>query len=533
MSLKLQLLSVKGAQWVGWCKHRLAGLTNLRMQTKGSILKQVYVLPGNIKAMVISWDVCDIIRIWGGASGFIFHPRSDSFPGGISSADGNPILAVYAYPFVDDDHGSGVLSGDSGSWGYTTDLENYGNLDWIGTDGVIVSWRGPSGRSLPMDSLHNYPGFTIFDYETTGDFPVSHYTLYQYLVYQGGEILFEFPVTSKVLGATDVYVVLGVDYAGRINPDGGMGGFYTEVWRGVAERIGYLSDSRPTVPWFFNLAGSEAVSAGKKLVIAEDGESVDFTAIPTGEGSETKTITSGVSWGLGRTGNFQMYHDYAGDVLANISLLVTGEDSSVLTGSGSTSFSDFPVKYSGVQATSLLITGPDAYGGEGAYTATLQPPGAGDCGDDIEWSYPTAECGMGTVSATKGGLSGAKQVRMASGQWGAVTEIYNDPSAGSQDHITEIVSGGTQTTYVQGSVGNIHTWTTDAYVPFQGDCNNCVFVANNDTNVEKGTGLDYTYWPPSHTNGTPATCCGPGGVGQGGLDYYIRTLRIYSQEWVC
>ena len=462
--------------------------------------------------------------------GFICHPRSDLFPGG-RTPKGDQITPVYSDPLVDNDHGSVVLTP---SWTLSTDVENYGNIDWVKFQTQVVSWRGPSGRSFPMDSLVPHPGFVTFDYET-GDPPITHYTPFQNLVYQGGKVYATFPAGTKVVGSNGKYTILGVDYAGVPNPDLGVGGFYTEVWQGLTTRLGFLHDSRPSVPWFFNQLGLSAVSAGKKLdiLVADNGTATTaFSVLPGGSGAETKTITPGASWGLSRTGNFLDYYDYVGNILTNINILVSTADSSVLTGSGSTSFGTFPIMYSGVQATSLLITGPDNYGGPGAYTATLQPPGSGDCGGDTVWSYPSG-CGMGTVSATKNGISGSMQVRMETGRWGDVTEIYNDPAAGTQDNIMVIVSGGTQTTYVQGSVQNIHTWSTDGYVPFQGDCNNCVFVAGTIFNVETGTGLDYTFAVPSYTNGTPATCCDPGGIGQGGLTYYTRTLRIYTQPWVC
>ena len=536
MPLKLQILSTNGVKWIGFGKNRLALLTRMRLkaleQGKKRIFSKTYALPDKVRIQVVASHICNIIRIrGGGVAGFICHPRSDTYPGGISSQNGSAISAVYAYPLIDDDHGSIILSPTD--WELSTDVENYGNLDWLDSEGIATSWRGGANRSFVMDSLIDYPGFTIFDYETISNLPVSHFTPYQNLVYRDGEVDLTYPDGCKVLGATDIYTILGVDYAGRTNPDGGIGGFYTEVWQGIDERIGYMADSRPTVPWFFNSSGTEAVSEDKKVVVDGVGKTAAFSSLPAGSGIEAKNIVTGTTWGLDKNGNFLAYHDYVGGVLANINLLVTSSDSSLLTGSGAETFADFPIYYSGVQATSLTITGPDAYGGPGAYTATLYPVGSRDCGGDVVWTYPSVSCGMGTVSATKNGVSGSMQVRMATGQWGTITDIYNDAAAGSANHITEIISGGIRTTYVEGSVSNLHTWWTDAYHPFQGDCNNCVWLVEHIYNAELGTGLDYTYWPPNTVYGSAADCCAAAGVGAGGVTYYQRTLRIYTQPWVC
>jgi hypothetical protein len=210
-----------------------------------------------------------------------------------------------------------------------------------------------------MDSLNNYPGFTIFDYETTGDLPVTHYTPYQNLVYRQGEIDLTYTTGTKVIGATDTYTVLGVDYLGRTNPDGGIGGFFTEVWEGDDKRIGFSHDSRPDVPWFFNASGSEAVSSNKKLVITIDDKgvpSVAFSTIPdsAGSGSDTTAMVHNISWSLTRTGNFPMYYDYVGDLLSNIALKISGLDSSVMTGDSSESFGTFDIKISGALTTEVF-----------------------------------------------------------------------------------------------------------------------------------------------------------------------------------
>ena len=249
-----------------------------------------------------------------------------------------------------------------------------------------------------------------------------------------------------------------------MNPDNGVGGFYTEVWQGLKTRLGFLHDSRPTVPWFFNYAGTQAVSAGKQLIIDIDNGVVAFSTLPGGSGTANKVVTLPAVWGLNKAGSFLQCYDYIKNDLANIDLLVTNADSSVLTGSGAASFGTFPILYSGNQATSLLITGPDSYGGPGAYTATLDPPGSSDCGGEIVWTYPTG-CGTQNVSATKSGVSGSKPVMMPLGTWVIAQQIIygGTPSLGRREcysgvnYYDMLLSAAANPVYGSGSVWNFNT----------------------------------------------------------------------------
>jgi hypothetical protein len=450
--LKLQILSIEGTKWQSFCEHRLAGLSAHREflnrshtpESRVRIIRQNYELPNKVRAMVISADICDIIRIEGGAvSGFIFHPRNTLFPGGFIP-DGTAIALVYTYPLVDDDHGSRLITGKPDAWTYEINPpEDYGNIDWVGAGGSVVSWRGPASRSFSMDSLIDYPGFVSFDYMSTGEFPVSHYTPFSKFLYQSGAVLYEFPETSKVVGATDSLVVVVTDYAGIENPDGGNGGFYSEVWQGLTERIGYSLASRPTVPWFFNPSGTEAVCGDRKLTIdtAENGtKTVSFANLTSGSGAQTKNITA-TDWGLTRAGSWSMYRDYGADGSEkSIALAVVSTQSSVKAGTSQSQSVNLPVLLSGTPATSLTIIGPDAYLGPQYYTAVLDPEDASMCEGGVVWSYPEG-CGMGMVTATMGSVSGSKSVRMPDGHWGDLIPSGNDCGLGTTVYLT---SGGSR-----------------------------------------------------------------------------------------
>jgi hypothetical protein len=435
MPLKLQILSTEGAKWQIFCEHRLVALSLHREFLNGTrtpesrvrVIRQNYELPNRVRATVISADICNIIRIEGGGiAGFIFHPCNSLFPGGFTS-NGETIADAYGYPLVDDDHGSRLITGDAGAWSYDANPpENYGNMDWIGEDGTVVSWRGPASRSFPMDPLHSYPGFMIVDYvsEQTGE---SHYTPYQNIVYQGGEVLFEFPITSKVVGATNTHVILVVDYAGRTNPDNGVGGFFTEIWQGVGTRIGYRSGSRPSIPWLFNQQGNKAESTGQELFIVTDSEgneTVSFTTLDTGAGTQSRTVSIGSPepWKLNRSGSWPLHYGYKSNDLLPLTLTMVESQSTARAGAAESTFADLPILFSGTPPTSITINGPEWYT-PGAYTFTIEPPDASMCEGGLVVTYPTG-CGMGVITASMGSVSASKSVRMPDGVWKLInTEI--------------------------------------------------------------------------------------------------------------
>jgi hypothetical protein len=434
MPIKLQIISPEGTKWQSYCEHRLVALSLHREflnstrtpESRVRIVRQNYELPNRVRAMVISADICNIIRIEGGGIvGFIFHPRNSLFPGGFTP-NGEAIATVYGYPLVDDDHGSRLITGDAGAWSYDANPpENYGNLDWIGMNGTVVSWRGPASRSFAMDPLHSYPGFTSLDY--VSGFPeVEYYTPYRNLIYQSGDILFEFPTSSKVFGATDIYGVVGFNYAGQVNPAGGVGGYYTEIWHGTKARIGYMLGALP-VPCFFNQTGNEAISGSLRMSINIDSggqESVSFTALAGGSGTQTKVVSVGspVPWKLNRSGSWPLHYGFKGNDLFPLTLTMVESQSTARAGVGESTFTDLPILFSGTAPTSITVDGPEWYT-PGMYTATIEPEGASLCAGGLVWTFPTG-CGMGVVTATLGPVSGSKSVRMPDGVWKLLSDTF-------------------------------------------------------------------------------------------------------------
>ena len=405
-------LSPMGLKQFSMVRHFMDGTVIQAVSSYGHEQINIYVPPR--VPVVIPEVVEEIVEI----HGFICHPRSDLFPGG-RTPKGEQITPAYIYPLIDNDHGSVVLTP---KWTLSTMVENYGNLEWLGSDGGVLSWRGPAGRQFPMDPRNNYAGFTVLDYTDVNE--NDFFTPYQNKSYKGGEVNLQFPSNSKVLGCSDRAIILNTDYSGVVNPDGGTNGFYTEVWVDAKTRIGYQPSSRASLPWFFSQSGSEAVSGTQRVVVAPDKKTVAFSSVSGGVGgSQSETISpSKTQWTLSRAGTWRMFYDYQKDILTGVELAVSQNQSSVLSGSSSQTYGDLPLRYPGTKATALIIVGPDAYGGPYAYHATPNGPG---CEDSlITWSYPTG-CGMGTISASRAdGITGSKQVRMPTGVWTLISNEY-------------------------------------------------------------------------------------------------------------
>lgn len=425
-----------GYEYRGYAYQKLAGLETRRQATGAPVLSE-YIHPGGgVEIYLRAANSGHLVRITESEGGFICHPRDNTNPGG-AKPGGVAIPPTYQYPLVDDDHGSRVLTYEKDAWAVSSEVENYGNLDWMGPDGDVVSWRGPCGRQFPMDDTVSYPGFTEWDYTTiSGGVETEHYTPYRNLAYQAGEVA-EFLTGYKVLGCGlrggSLVCVVGVDYAGKENPDGGTGGFYDEVWLGGA-RIGWRSSSRPSIPWFFDSQGTEAVSGDTKLSIAEDG-TCTFSALTAGSGTQTNEYDGSDStvWGTTKSGAWPMLRDFFGTEVKSITLNLSFSEHSQVQSEGVETYEDLDILISGEPFDTLTVSGPDA-ATVGAQYGVILSGGTGACDNlEVDWSFSGGTissagviqtitgCGMGVVSAALKSdllpLSGSKDVRLPDGVW--------------------------------------------------------------------------------------------------------------------
>lgn len=440
----IQLLSADGAAYIGFAKQKLALITSLRKSQGQPKLSKIFQID-TFLITVVSSDWGDTIRIdgEGGVTGFICHPRSEIFPGGWKEGEEGiePLDNSYVYPLEDDDGGSVVLSYD-GEWETSREVENYGNIDWRGLDGEILSWRGPPSRHFALDPTENYPGFTVFD-EVVGE--IEYFTPFGPNVYQGGEILDTLP-GAKILGAClrngKLIVVASSNYRGMNNPAGGIGGFYDEVWEKGEDWVllGFKQASRASTCWFFTEDGLTAYHGHEVLNLS--GAVPVWSTTPDIASTAILTVASG-SWGLTADGVFLPYRE-----TDTLQVTLKAVDASLRSGNSTGSRSAISVYMFGDEPAALTVSGSDtptigsvysAAGGQG----TVIFSGNGITLNSSGEVTAIPGCGMGSITVTDAcGATATKSVRLPSGVWVTDTDNVYYSGYGSFPSHTEIV--GTQ-----------------------------------------------------------------------------------------
>lgn len=439
-----------GEEYLGWARQKLAALERSRQAVGVPELSQTLNPDDSVEVYISASGTGHLIRISAIGSCFICHPRDNTNPGGAKPGGVAISPTTYQYPLVDDDQGSRVLTWEGDGWLVSSEVENYGNLEWIGPGGEVVSWRGPGGRQFAMDRLLSFPGFTEWD---GADAYHDYYTPYRNQVYQGGEVSKEFPVGHKVLGAAlaggSLVCVVAVDYAGIENPDGGTGGFYDEVYVGDV-RIGWQAASRPSVPWFFDSTGRVAVCGNRKLTIAEDLASVTFEPLSSGSGTETNLYNGSNQWGFDKSGSWPVFRDFVAESLRELTLSLAFSESTSLSSSYTDLYDDLDEMVTVVNPPG--VSGPEEASVGASYSAI-------NAGPNIEWSFSGGSisnsgtilsmsgCGVQTVSwADSCGRTGSMQVR-AAGVWVEVSNQSWQPWTCGSPCYAEAISGGTKTWY--------------------------------------------------------------------------------------
>lgn len=514
MPLKLEILSEKAAQWEGWCRHRLFAFNAIRQP--GSIIKQTYSLPQGIMAYVMASDIVDIIRIWGGAvAGFICHPRSDSFPGGVTP-QGASISPAYPYPLVDNDHGSFILTPPT-PWAVSRDAENYGNIDWQGSNGTILSWRGPSSRHFPLDPSINYPGYTLFDRTVgTPPFDTDYFTPFGPNVYQSGNILATLP-NSKILGAALVNGVLTV-VASLFN-----GSYSDEVWqlKNGWQKLWAQGGSSPLVCWFFTADGMKAYRGNETLDFTSGGPV--YTQITDPGGSATLSIHYNDKYDLEKKGS---WHPYREDVSLSISL--KSSDNSIVNNQGAETFANVPVYVlSNTGPAPLAIFGPVNFVNPSDYSAT---GGEGD----YTFTFPSGNsCGTQSVTVTdRCGKTASMDVRMSSGKFVLVSSIpcttYFSDGGGTIPVTCSGVNSGVRTLNV-GAQQIVESYLLTQNPVYQ-DLNGGYCPPCEQDGGALGCSSSYTplTLPPLVYT---CTLCGPPVILT--VNYYMVVCNVATYNWVC
>ena len=348
------------------------------------------------------------------------------------------------------------------------DVQLYGNVDWKGKntskDGTasnapVLTWKGPTGRSVPFDYYEPIEGFTTADiqFDLAGR---EYYTCFGPSVYQNGKILATIPkpgdVQPKVVGcaftehteddATRLLLVCMVN-----NHYENETGFFSELWvlfGGEDDAATGLENGwriihsepagRPTQCWFFNESGTKCTMGNRELAIdisersvteiVHDAGSGIFSADVRGGGSDSnyeppdpsnsgglggvKVDTSESAITIEHHGNYSIYSDYKGDVRVTASVAVVDTTARKITRVNAETYDDIEIWYEGI-VPPLSISGPELYTPEAVYTVVGGAPGI-----SYDVTSPTKLCGSDEVRVTDScGRTAAVQVRMAEGVW--------------------------------------------------------------------------------------------------------------------
>lgn len=320
----------------------------------------------------------------------------------------------------------------------------YGNIDWKGvntagegepSDAPVLTWKGPTGRTIPFDFNRPIEGLTtsdiVFDALST-----EKYTCFYPQIYSGGEVYATVPtagdVEPKVLGAAlngnTLVCIVNNHYADQV-------GFFEEVWINSGDSEMYREEDhakgwrkinsrsgvgRPTMCWFFNQSGTRATQG-----VSEYSINLEMMAVSFDLGTNTQiqyNLDNSHSNGDHSTtysGSTAIWSDYKGD--ERVFAVVSASGGHNFTGRNTTSSDkiDAAVYIMGTKPV-LHISGPVAYGGQSAYITS------GGVGTVTKtWNIPA--CGMGSVTATdECGQTVTFKFKMATGAW-IRTECYADP----------------------------------------------------------------------------------------------------------
>jgi len=347
------------------------------------------------------------------------------------------------------------------------DVQLFGNIDWIGKNTApegtkssarVLTWSGPTGRTIPFDYTKEISGLTTADIKFDPDSP-EYYTCFSPNIYESGKVLWAAPLTwkelvdgvettfavdvaPKVLGAAyqkdKLVVIVCNHYADKV-------GFFDEVW--VDNKPIYsIASSRPSQCWFFNQSGTKCTRGIYELEIDVENLTVSEKEYEQGIGNYSAKRLTGGATEIKHDGTYNLYSDYTGDVRVEALITVASSKSTSNSGTNNQSTTDTTV-YStypdGVDPDApYIIIGPDDYI-EGAYTTS---GGYCTCGVGEETiTYPTTNCGMGTITATNAcGQVATKTVRMPNGSWSET--VLNTPNcySGPGTGITYKTSGGSR-----------------------------------------------------------------------------------------
>lgn len=392
--------------------------------------------------------------------GFLMHPRTGSLVShGFLKTEGSGMYAleIYEYhtivnspgynakhellsveasgfPMFDEDLGTKNLKRE---WEVDEEIEaDYGNLDWRSAnedpDKVrILSFKGPPGRHLPLNPTMDIPGLTVFD-EAVNE--VSYFTPFSKNIYEGGEILEEAP--DKVLGCALCGDWLIAICGENRRPNGFWNVVYAKRNSGDWVKLSEFSGSRPSLPWFFNQSGTQAVNRGSLITIDPEAGTAEQQTLSYGSG-EYKI--SKEFWSAHAAGYWDTIREFKGDELVTLSNSLTGFDTSTFPSDNDFRDDQLLVYFEGKFAKAVTILGTDTPTVGAQYSYQLSD-GDVTCGVPV-WTMSGGTinqsgtvlsitgCGMGSISLSfsEQGPTATKQIRLPTGAWILMSEDHTVP----------------------------------------------------------------------------------------------------------
>lgn len=388
------------------------------------------------------------------------------------------------------------------SGGVTRGSEVYGNVDWVGLNKEVLTWRGPTGRTLPCPTDTAITGLSVSDIKFD-EMGADKWTCFGSNIYQQGAVLATIPtkgdVAPKVLGAAIskykdsndqehevLLCIVNNHYVDRI-------GFFDEVWvqYGGEELEGWeiihsRAGGRPSLCWFFNQSGNKATQGSQEYIINLASKDVEIKAYSIGEGTYSFATTAD-GFTITQDGTYKVYSDYKGNERVTAEIKVSENTIHIMSAVNTSTITNETVYTLGTETQAdIYVTGPDAADVGSVYSFAGTP---GSCdGTTAQWEFAggtisnsgtilsISGCGMSSVSVTIGGASASKQVMLPSGKWEAgplniyKSNYYDYPS------ITVVVDTQKVTEYYSRSYQDqplaysnpVHYW----FVPY-GCCTPC------------------------------------------------------------
>lgn len=473
----------------------------------------------------------------------------------------------------------------------------YGNIDWMSADGVVLTWKGPTGRTLPCDVNKPISGLTTDDI-TFGELALPKYTCFGTYIYQDGAVTYTAPgaesvivdgvetqsiidISTKVLGAAHTEYAETVDGATTTktalvcivnNHYAGIVGFFEEVWINKGDVAMYDADDhpngwlmlatrqagRPTSCWLFNQSGTRATQGVMEYTIDL---ATNTATLDVGSNTHIECLMTlgGNSQITTYSGSTKVWSDYKGDQRVFATVSATGGHDFSISQTYESKANNVIIYQMGTPNKTISVGLAAGGGGIAVQVAvtgigcacdvTLSISGGGSIVNGI--IVDGAGCGTGVVTATCGGLTATVEYRYPSGQWETVSDWtsarydaqpgdypYSDVSGDGGVRTSLFISNasvGTPISYADFCAYSIYGCFLSQYVPSQ-----TINCSARDGEAVYSGGLTFNEGVNNYTRCAEGGCSGGSQTPGASFTTTVyqandcqHTGRILVQRWVC